>query len=156
MDEIQARFWRKVEPDLNSGCWLWSGRINGDGYGTVRRPRKTGAHRLSYEWARGSVPPGLVVMHKCDTPACVNPDHLRVGTQLENIADRQAKGRSRGGDRRGEKNRSAKITQSDAINIRRLLAAGATQAAVANLYPISRAQVGRIGNGQKWPPTAGE
>lgn len=155
MDAVQQGFFRKVEFDPNSGCWLWTGRVNDDGYGRVRLPRSTGAHRLSYEWAHGEVPAGMVVMHKCDTPACVNPDHLRAGTQLDNIADRKAKGRSRGGDRRGEKNRAAKITAADALTIRQLISAGASQTAVAALYPISRSQVGRIANGLKWP-TSGE
>jgi hypothetical protein len=79
---------------IKSGCWIWQGGVAQDGYGKVKRFGKTiRAHRLFYEHHIGPVPEGLWVLHKCDTPLCVNPEHLWAGTQLENEQDKDAKGR---------------------------------------------------------------
>lgn len=81
-------------------CWLWTGtKRNRGGYGQA--PGRKLAHRASFEAFIGPIPDGLVVMHSCDTPACVNPDHLELGTAADNNRDRQAKGRSATGDRHG-------------------------------------------------------
>lgn len=89
-----AGFMEKVTFEPNSGCWLWLG-ADSKGYGrTMIRRKQMAAHRLSYELHRGvTVPAGLVVLHSCDVPCCVNPSHLSVGTQMENIHDALAKGR---------------------------------------------------------------
>ena len=95
LERSAAQFWAKVRK--GDGCWLWTGARINDGYGLLKRSGKTIlAHRFSYELAHGPVPAGLVVMHKCDTPACVRPDHLKPGTNLENSRDMAAKGRSGG------------------------------------------------------------
>lgn len=77
-------------------CWIWRGSTSGK-YGMVRRPPEKGgslgAHRLSYMHHKGPIPDGMVVMHSCDTPRCVNPDHLSVGTWRDNMHDMIAKGR---------------------------------------------------------------
>lgn len=87
-------------PEPNSGCWLWLGAASKGGYGTVKHGHHTrAAHRVSWEVANGTqVPDGMVVMHKCDNPSCINPDHLRLGTQFDNLADMRRKGRSRIGN----------------------------------------------------------
>lgn len=87
-----------IYKDPNSGCWLWEGPYikNGRGYGTHGGHTKGSeylVHRIAYIAAHGSIPDGHVVMHKCDTPACANPNHLEVGTQQENLDDMGRKGR---------------------------------------------------------------
>jgi hypothetical protein len=81
------RFWNKVMK--TAGCWYWTGHRNNHGYGAFGavKSKLVYAHRFSYELAYGPIPPGLVVRHRCDTPACVRPDHLEIGTQRENIQD---------------------------------------------------------------------
>lgn len=74
-------------------CWLWARSINGGGYGVVHGGKK--AHRVIYEALVGEIPEGMYVLHKCDTPRCINPDHLFLGTALDNARDRQAKRRDR-------------------------------------------------------------
>lgn len=86
----------RFEPELNSGCWLWTGGTDRYGYGTQWIDgRVVYAHRLSYQHHHGPIPDGFVVRHKCDTPACINPDHLLTGTPMDNVMDMFARGRSR-------------------------------------------------------------
>ena len=100
-----VRFMGKIETSP-TGCWLWNGARNRDGYGSFWNgerlqgrdgkrggPRMVLAHRWSYEHHHGAIPKGVCVLHRCDTPACVNPDHLFLGTQRVNVADCAAKGR---------------------------------------------------------------
>lgn len=148
MDAKQERFFRRVEYEPNTGCWLWSGGVGCGGYGRFRQNGASLAHRVSYEWAKGPIPAGLVVMHRCDTPACVNPDHLRAGTQGDNNADRQAKGRSRGGDRRGERNRMAKLTDFQVSCIRLRLREGQTQRRIAADFGVVPQTISDIARGR--------
>src|ERR1700756_2891954 len=93
---VEDRFWAKVAK--GPGCWEWQGKRHYKGYGhfTVRgqgRRRTLKAHRVSWELANGPIPEGLHVLHSCDNPPCVNPDHLFLGTDMDNVHDRDAKGR---------------------------------------------------------------
>lgn len=77
-----------------SGCIRFTGHLDGEGYGRIMVARvKYMAHRLSYYLNNGPIPDGYVVRHKCDNPSCINPEHLEVGTQADNIADKVSRGR---------------------------------------------------------------
>lgn len=99
---IQSRIERYSIPEPNSGCWLWLGSIDGEGYGRATfRGKSDGAHRVSYTAFREAIPAGLLVCHSCDVRCCVNPDHLWVGTYADNNRDMLAKGRHGNGVRTG-------------------------------------------------------
>lgn len=93
---LGERFWENVCPEPNSGCFLWMGSVIKQGYGRIRRencgPGLT-AHRASWEIHYGAIPEGMCVLHKCDTPSCVRPEHLFLGTNKDNTQDCIAKGR---------------------------------------------------------------
>ena len=94
----EERFHDKYIPVTETGCWLWISCCNGDGYALISANGKSmRAHRLSWEMHRGPIPRGLFVLHKCDTPECVNPDHLFLGTNQDNMDDAKRKGRIRNG-----------------------------------------------------------
>jgi len=96
---LLERFMAKVSPEPTSGCWLWTG-ANVRGYGQLHLAGKmVRAHRLSYELRHGPLPEGSCVLHECDMPSCVNPDHLKVGSQTENMRDKGLRGRNYNGAR---------------------------------------------------------
>jgi len=128
------RFMAKVEPD--GECWRWTAFKNWDGYGVFGvKSKAIGAHRAAYMIFSGDIPAGLCVLHSCDRPWCVNPAHLYVGTQLENVRDRVVRGRS--GSLRGEAHGRAKLTSGDVANIRAEIAAGAVQRRLAERYGVT-------------------
>ena len=89
-----VRFWSRVDTAA-SGCWLWRGAPSKKGYGTFARTKhdRCLAHRYLWERDNGSLPPGRILLHRCDVPNCVNPQHLRLGTRADNNRDMYAKGR---------------------------------------------------------------
>lgn len=108
-------------PEPNSGCLLWIGPYGAFGYGrmTVAKRRRRQAHIVAWEESRGPIPEGLCVCHKCDVPACVNLDHLFLGTHPDNMADMWAKGRGKTpGTFRGVDNVTAKLTEQQVLSIR--------------------------------------
>jgi hypothetical protein len=97
LEKLKKRFWAKVQ--RSNGCWLWTGSKNQSGRGMFRVGRRTSAaNRVAWELAHGPIADGLCVCHKCDVPSCVNPEHLWLGDHLENMADREEKGRNTGAD----------------------------------------------------------
>lgn len=98
-----TRFMQRVSFGVGD-CWYWRGRTEREGYGTFGAHR---AHRVSYMLFVGRINKDKVIMHRCDVRNCVNPDHLQMGTQQENIADRDAKGRGRYGAKNEQRNGNA-------------------------------------------------
>lgn len=98
--DVQKRFETMIVGIPWSGCWLWSGTLNNKGYGmfwTKQTENKCLSHRFAWEQARGAIPKGLCVLHKCDVPCCVNPEHLFLGSIKDNNKDMTLKGRRNSG-----------------------------------------------------------
>lgn len=93
---VAERIERNSIPEPNCGCWLWTGSVMKNGYACIRVGGQTvRAHRAAYEAHKGPIPAGAMLLHRCDVPVCVNPDHLRPGTFHHNMVDRCRKGRTR-------------------------------------------------------------
>ena len=131
-------------------CWLWTGRVVGrppnDLYGQMRwYGRETLAHRISYTLAKGPIPPGKLVLHTCDTPRCVRPSHLFLGTHQDNVDDMMAKGRHV--NLPGEKHGMAKVTEKIVRSIRR---SPLPLRPLAKKYKVSVSLVSQIRSGAIW------
>lgn len=113
---IQKRFENLVQMEPMSGCWLWVGTTWPNGYGsfTIIRGKQENTHRTSWKLYRDLIPEKMLVLHKCDTPSCVNPDHLFLGINKDNTQDMIKKGRSA----KGEKNGRAKLSPEQVLKIR--------------------------------------
>lgn len=151
------RFEAKFVPEPNSGCWLWTGGINEHGYGIFwNGERLEKAHRFSYRTAGNELSADLDLLHRCDTPACVNPDHLFTGTAQSNVDDMWAKGRATVQRRRGTAQTQAKLTDAYAADIRRLYAAGRyNQYELAFLYEVSQSIVWKVIHRHLWKEPSG-
>lgn len=85
LEQFKERFWQRVQK-LSNGCWEWSGKLTPKGYGKCQfRNKELYAHRVSYTWERGEIPSGMVIDHLCRNKKCVNPNHLEVVTNVENV-----------------------------------------------------------------------
>lgn len=145
---LQIRFDEKWMPEPNSGCWLWLAARNKNGYGTILTTTRSAlASRASWTLHRGPIPDGLLVLHKCDVRCCVNPDHLFLGTQAENLADMDRKGRRKNGPLHGDQHHQAKLTTGDVLKIRE---AGGSPTIVARSYGVSRTAICDILAGRTW------
>jgi hypothetical protein len=148
------RFWKYVEK--TDSCWVWTGLAKTRGYGRISRaidkkPHYFLAHRYSWMLRHGPIPDGQHVLHKCDTPVCVNPDHLFLGTHQENMADMWAKGRQNLKVRqRGEARHNAKLNAESVKEIRRLTAAGERRADIAARFHVSKSLVNQVARGDWW------
>lgn len=146
-----ARFDEKYIEEPTSGCWLWTAGSNRHGYGLFwNGERMEQAHRVALRLSGVPVPAGADVCHRCDNPLCVNPAHLYVGDALTNIGDALRRGRHKHVASFGETNPSAKLTQKQVAEIRRLLARGNTHRAIAEVFGVSRSTVTLISAGKKW------
>ncbi|MCH1599077.1 MAG: hypothetical protein L7S70_01665 [Pseudomonadales bacterium] len=153
------RFWSKVRkdgptmPNMDSPCWEWTRAKDGNGYGGFwfdGRMRK--AHRVSALWAGiiSDISDGDCVLHECDNPACVNPDHLWRGSQADNMEDMKRKGRGSNRDSKGSANNRSKLTEDDVRCIKNLLLAGARQNLIAKQFGVSATQITNIKLGKRW------
>ena len=159
--EFAERFWAKVAK--GDGCWEWTAATR-NGYGVIGAGGHSGpalyAHRASWVLHFGPIPSGMHVLHHCDNPRCVRPEHLFLGTQTDNLADMRAKGRDfipaarygpphhwYGRDDRGERNPHARLTVADVLAIRESTE-GAT--ALARRYGVSRAHIYAIRSRREW------
>jgi hypothetical protein len=143
------RFCGYVEINNSSGCWEWNGMHYTSGYGCMKIHRKRmSAHRISWMLFIGDIPKGLLVCHKCDNCNCVNPNHLFLGTQKDNMRDMVAKGRN--ADNRGQNNRNAKLTKDQVEQIKELRKTGLLQRELANIYSVTQTQISTILLGKQW------
>jgi hypothetical protein len=145
LDNIDAkraeRFWSKVSRGGPDECWLWRGGTFTDGYGNYwYRGKGHLAHRIAYAIANGSAPYGLLVCHSCDTKLCVNPHHLFVGRQRDNVHDMELKGR------RGL--RKSQFTQAQVDEMCTLRSRGWTYTSIGARYGVTKSTANRLINGR--------
>lgn len=139
----------------SDGCWLWAGALFKNGYGRIRvAPKRALAHRVSWEIHKGEIPADSLVLHKCDVRACVNPDHLFLGSAADNVADMVNKGRQRKGPvlhqeyARGEMFARSELTETHVREIRERQ--GENSDLVAAAYGVHRATVHDIWKRRTW------
>lgn len=170
---IEERFWSFVEK--KGSCWEWTGGRDWDGYGIFSvRGKSVRAHRMAYSLAHGEEMPSVMVLHRCDNPPCCNPEHLWIGTALDNARDAVSKGRTATGDRsgarlyperlrrgpmpprapetrpRGSKHANAKLTEDKVIEIFRRIRLGDVQRAIAREYCVSTSTVSLLLQRKIW------
>jgi hypothetical protein len=151
VEQPESRFWDKVEK--TDGCWEWTASRDRYGYGDFRYGPERGckrvrAHRFAYEIHNGSIPDGLHVLHRCDNPPCVNPDHLFVGSNADNMADKTTKGRATGAAP-GPEHHLTHLTDDDVENIR-ALRPGHTLKFIGDLFGMTPSNVSHIVNRKTW------
>lgn len=132
--------------EANSGCWLWAGSCCEKGYGRVNISGKNKrAHRVSWSQENGPIPDGAFVCHRCDTPSCVNPDHLWIGSPLENMEDMISKGRDK--PNRGTKNGFAVLNESVISDVRNN---GLSCRETAEFYGVHVTTIRRVRSKTHW------
>jgi hypothetical protein len=137
----------KVERIPEFGCWVWMGTTTVRGYGQIESfKRKHYAHRASYEAFVGPIPEGMNVCHACDNVYCVNPAHLFLGTQKQNLEDMVKKKRST----LGEKNPMAKLSAEDVKDIKYLLSTDVSSKFLALEYGVTTSAINLIKQGKRW------
>lgn len=144
-------FWDRVydNTERRGGCLLFTGHKDECGYGRINRDGKlVRVHRAVWERDNGPIPEWHVVMHSCDKPACIEPAHLSLGTQEENIRDMDRKGRRI--SLVGQEHGNSKLTDTDIPSIRARLSDGQTCAAIARDYQVSEGLIRHIKKGRAW------
>ena len=145
---VSVRIWRHV--NVTPACWLWNGSLNDDGYGRISVGGNGNGtmlvHRLSWEIYNGVIPADMSVCHRCDVRNCVNPDHLFLGTQADNVADMEAKGRSRKTGPKPEETWAARLDWTTVAAIR----SERSSVATAKKYGISYRHLRQIMTGVRW------
>jgi hypothetical protein len=146
---VEQRFWSRIE--YTDTCWNWLGGKSVYGYGALSvggsAGNNIGTHRIAWTLTQGPIPAGMWVLHKCDNRMCVNPEHLFLGDTYINSEDRRVKGRST----RGEAHHRAKLTEDQALEIRRRMRAGGeTHKKLAAEFGVSISLIGGIKAGIQW------
>lgn len=144
------RFWDKV--NKTSTCWIWTAKKDKLGYGHFKLDGKMKlAHRVSYTLSKDN-PGDLCVLHKCDNPSCVNPDHLFLGTISDNNKDARDKGRHKFGFtvRASEENGNNKLMQADVDKIRELILEGKSNRYIAEIFSVHHSTISCIRTGKRW------
>ena len=144
---FEDKFWSRV--NKTDTCWLWIGAVSGNGYGNTVMPDGSwrGSHLVSFELHNGAIPDGLNVCHSCDVRACVNPAHLWLGTQSENLIDMVQKKRHRPNPLLGEDSPASKLTEADVLAIR---TSNEPADALAARYGINASTVWDIRRRRSW------
>lgn len=143
------RFWDRAGRGKPSDCWLWTGALTGAGYGAMTLlGREVAVHRLVWEMERGPIPPGLLVLHKCDMRPCCNPRHLFLGTQADNVHDMMSKGRK--ASKVGALHHNAKMDEARVRAARRRRSNGERAADLAREYGVSPATMCDLLRGRTW------
>lgn len=147
------RFWSKVNIGKSNECWEWLTTLYVDGYGQFMINRTSRrSHRISYELNHGPIPNNMVIMHTCDNRKCVNPAHLKLGTQQQNIQDMFAKGRQPKISRAGTANGRAKLNEDAARYIKQhgVKGRGGNVVKLAEKYNVSTTQILCILDNKSW------
>ncbi len=143
------RFWYYVDKRGEDECWEWKGHKSPEGYGHLHiKTGTTVTSRISWQIHYGEIPKGMLVCHKCDNPPCCNPKHLFLGTDLDNIQDRDKKKRNK--QCKGRNHYKAEIVEADVINIRNLNKEGMSQKELSKMYNLSQASISKILLRQGW------
>jgi hypothetical protein len=158
----RKRFWRHVKK--TESCWTWTAYKNRRAYGEFRVGSMTDgtrrmklAHRYSWELYNGTIPESLFVLHKCDNPPCVNPEHLFLGTHTDNMRDMIRKGRRAvSPSMRGESNPNSKLSAEDVFQIRHSLMFGVKGTVLSSRYGVSNAHISAIKKHKTWKYRGGE
>lgn len=139
------RFAEKISK--TKSCWLWLGKGRSNGYGMFSLNGKNKlAHRCSYQFYKGTFSEKLFVLHTCDNRICVNPDHLFLGSQADNITDCVNKKRNAFGEKCGR----SKLTKDQVLSIRNLLKTEMSHGKIASLFGVKRATISQINRGYSW------
>jgi len=141
---IEQRFLANVEK--TETCWNWMG-VTKKGYGYLRViDKRCRAHRVAYEIWKGPIPDGLLIRHKCDNRACVNPEHLETGTDADNMRDKVERNRQI----KGEKHGHSKLTEQQVCEIKVLLADTITCTEIAKQFNVNRTAISHIKHNKNW------
>lgn len=142
-------FEKYIMPEPNTGCWIWTGAVDNNNYGRFGVNGK--AHRISYELYNGKINDGLLVCHKCDVRQCVNPDHLFLGTQYDNMRDMIIKGRKNyNTGKLGSLNNCSVLNEGQVVEIKELIKIGYKNKDIAVKYKVAPNTISNIKIGNTW------
>jgi len=178
----KSRFWAKVDKSGPNGCWLWTAAKDKDGYGRFQlQGRPVYAQRVAYQLCVGPIGQGLLALHRCDNPPCVNPAHLFLGSVRDNAEDASTKGRAATGERsgshthpecrayglrnarythpentaRGERSGASVLTEAQVVEIRSLYAAGKhSYSQLSSMFGPNKGHIGKIIRRELWTHVA--